>query len=31
MIEDYGSLVRVLTVAQSVELRTGGRLNVTAI
>lgn len=31
MIEDYGSLVRVLAVAQSVELSTGGRLYVTAI
>jgi hypothetical protein len=31
MIEDYGSLVRVLAVAQSVPLPTGGRLYVTAI
>jgi hypothetical protein len=31
MVQDYGSLVRVLAVAQSVELSTGGRLYVTAI
>ena len=31
MIEDYGSLVRVLAVGQSVGLPTGGRLYVTAI
>jgi hypothetical protein len=31
MIEEYGALVRVLAVAQSVELPAGGRLYVTAI
>lgn len=31
MTEEYGSLVRVLAVAQSVELPAGGRLYVTAI
>jgi len=31
MIGDYGSLVRVLAVAQAIELPTGGRLYVTAI
>jgi hypothetical protein len=31
MIGDYGSLVRVLPVAQAIELPTGGRLYVTAI